>query len=65
MRLQQAITKRLLVKPIRKVILHTYRGTQFSNLKYHQFLTENKDFIIGRMSRTNSLKDNVVIKRFI
>lgn len=66
-KLQQVINKRLPVKPSRKVILHTDRGTQFSNLKYHPFLTENKDFdfIVGSMSRANSPKDNAVIERFI
>ena len=65
MKLQQVINKRLPVRPIRKVILHIDRGTQFSNLKYHQFLTENKDFIVGSMSQANSPKDNAVIERFI
>ena len=64
-KLQQVINKRLPVRPIRKVILHIDRGTQFSNLKYHQFLTENKDFIVGSMSQANSPKDNAVIERFI
>lgn len=64
-KLDSAIKKRIPIKPKRKLILHTDRGTQFSNLKYNKFLEKNNEFLIGSMSRANSPKDNAVIERFI
>ena len=64
-KLDLAINKRLPIKPRRKLILHTDRGTQFSNSRYNKFLEKNKDFVVRSTSRANSPKDNAVIERFI
>ena len=64
-KLDLAINKRFPIQPKRKLILHTDRGTQFSNSKYNEFLKRNKDFVVGSMSRANSPKDNAVVERFI
>lgn len=62
---QSAIKKRIRIKPKIKLILHTDRGTQFSNLKYNEFLEKNNDYVVASMSRANSPKDNTLIERFI
>ena len=64
-KLDLTIKKRIPIKPKIKLILHTDRGTQFSNSKYNEFLEKNNDLLVGSMSRANSPKDNTIIERFI
>lgn len=64
-KLDLAIKKRIPIKSKIKLILHTERGTQFSNSKYNEFLEKNNDLLVGSISKANSPKDNTVIERFI
>jgi len=48
-KLDSAINTRILIKPKIKLIIHTDRRTQFSNLKYKKFLEKNNDLVIGSM----------------
>ena len=64
-KLKNSIEKRFLIKPNRKLIIHTDRGTQFSAEAYHKFLEEFKEFVIPSMSRPNTPTDNAVAERFM
>lgn len=64
-KLDSALKKRIRIRPKIKLILHTDRGTQFSNAKYNEFLEKNNDYVVASMSKANSPKDNAVIERFI
>ena len=64
-KLNQAIEKRLPIKPRRELILHTDRNGQFTSQAYKNFLEKQKGFIIPNMSKPNTLKDIVVVERFL
>ena len=63
--LSKAIEKRFTSKPIRQVIIHTDRGTQFSSKAYNSFTKHYDAFIIPSMSRENTPTDNAVAERFM
>jgi transposase InsO family protein len=63
--LSKAIDKRFSIKPKRKVILDTDRGTQFSSRAYRNFTLQYKEFMTPSMSRPNTLTDNGVAKRYM
>ena len=61
-KLNKVIDERLPIKPIRELIIHTNRGTQFTSKGYNEFL---KQYVVGSMSRANTPKDNAVADRFM
>lgn len=63
--LNKAIEKRFLAKPLKKVIIHTDRGTQFSSQAYRNFTKHFSDFMIPSMSRENTPTDNAMAERFM
>jgi transposase InsO family protein len=63
--LSKAIDKRFSIKPKRKVILHTDRGTQFSSQAYRNFTLQYKEFMTPSMSRPNTPTDNGVAERYM
>ena len=64
-KLNQAIEKRLPIKPRRELILHTDRGSQFTSDAYNKFIKQQEGFIVPSMSRVNKPKDNAVVERFM
>ena len=64
-KLNQAIEKRLPIKPNRELIIHTDRGSQFIGKEYNDFVKDNEGFILPSMSRKALPKDNAVIERFM
>ena len=63
--MERAIEQRFPIKPRRKLIIHTDRGSQFTSKLYKDFTQNQEDFIIPSMSRPNTPKDNAVAERFI
>lgn len=59
--LSKAIEKRFLAKPIRQVIIHTDRGTQFSSKAYNNFIKHYDVYVILSMSRENTPKIPLVV----
>ena len=64
-KLNQAVEKRLPIKPRRKLIIHTDRGSQFTSNTYNEFIKNQEGFIVPSMSRPNTPKDNAVAERFM
>ena len=64
-KLNKVINERLPIKPIRELIIHTDRGTQFTSKGYNKFLKQKEGYVIGSMSRANTPKDNAVAERFM
>ena len=64
-KLNQAIEKRIPIKPRRELILHTDRGSQFTSDTYKEFTKQQEGFILPSMSRPNKPKDNAVVERFM
>ena len=63
--LSKAIEKRFVSQPIRQVIVHTDRGTQFSSKAYNNFIRHYDAFVTPSMSRENTPTDNAVAERFM
>jgi transposase InsO family protein len=64
-KLNQAIDKRLPIKPVREVIIHTDPGTQFTSKSYRNFIKQREGYIVAIMSRKCKPKDNPVAERFM
>ena len=63
--LEKTLNKRFRMKPRRKLIINTDRGTQFSSQAYKNFTENYKDIFTPIMSRENTLTDNAVGERFM
>lgn len=63
--LGKAIEKRFKIPPIKKLIINTDRGTQFSSRAYNNFVEKYKNYFLPSMARENTPTDNAVAERFM
>jgi integrase/recombinase XerD len=63
--LEDCIEKRFPMKPKTRLIIHTDRGTQFSNESYKNFAQAYEDYFEPSMSRLATPTDNAVAERFM
>lgn len=63
--LKKAINEKFKVPPLKKLIIHTDRGTQFSSSAYHNFTKSYEEYFIPSMGRENTPTDNPVAERFM
>jgi transposase InsO family protein len=63
--LEKAIEKRFKILPVKKLIINTDRGTQFSSKAYNNFVENYKNYFLPSMARENTPTDNAVAERFI
>ena len=63
--LERTLNKRFTIKPRRKLIIHTDRGTQFSSQLYNKFVNNYNGIFEPSMSRENTPTDNAVGERFM
>jgi len=63
--LEQTIAKRFKIPGVKKLIIHTDRGTQFSSKAYHNFTERYQEYFIPSMARQNTPTDNPVAERII
>jgi len=54
------LNKKFTIKPKRKLIIYTDRGTQFSSQAYNKFVENYKDIFEPSMSRHRTSNDNLV-----
>jgi integrase/recombinase XerD len=63
--LQQSLTRRFNIPGVKKLIIHTDRGTQFSSEAYNNFTKQYQDYFVPSMARQNTPTDNPVAERFM
>ena len=64
-KLEKSIKKRFSVNPVKRLIIHTDRGTQFSSQSYNTFTRKYEEYFIPSMARENTPTDNAVAERFM
>lgn len=63
--LERAINKLFKIPPVKRLIIQTDRGTQFSSRTYNNFTKKYANYFIPSMALENTPTDNAVAERFM